>query len=111
MNVANLRVEGDDEALNALVDRLELEVDRRKPAEMTREVRRFIEECKARHLSFSRPGISAEITVGVTVGDSTQYVAFVDLTASDLGAMGALGLNLSVTAYPTSDEANDAWES
>ena len=136
MNLATLRVEGNDDVLDAVVHRLDLEVDRwRKgepkprggayysagfdaiiadvetPAEMMDAIRKFMEGCKARDLSFSRGGISAEVAVGVTVGDSTQYMAFVDFTASDMTSMGSLGLNLSVAAYPTSDEANGAGDS
>ena len=70
-------------------------------------IREFIAECKARHFVFSGSGLSAELSLDVTVGDSEQFVAFVDFSASDLLSLGALGAELSIAAYPTSDEAYD----
>jgi hypothetical protein len=62
--------------------------------------------CKKQGVTFARPSLSAELSVGVTVGDSDQFVASVALSASDILLLGSLGIALSVTAYPTSDEAN-----
>ena len=138
MNLATLRVEGLDEALDSIVERLQLRLDARwrkgdpksrgrgehasaglvatvadtsNPVQMIQCIRHFIAKCQAARLSFSNEQVSAEIAVGLTVGDSQQYVAFVDLGPSDMASLGSLGLGLSVAAYPTSDEANEADES
>jgi hypothetical protein len=134
MNLAVLRVEGKSDALNGLLDRLrrkpdaewkEGELKRRggkheksgftstiadaaTPRDMVIAVRRFLTKCSAQDMSFSGQGLTAELSVGVTVGDSVQFVASVDLTSDDLSMMSSLGLGLNVTAYPTSDEVNTA---
>ena len=58
-------------------------------------------------MNFLAPSLKAQIAIGITVGDAEQFVACIDFTADDLVALGALGLKLSVWAYPTSDEANE----
>lgn len=133
MNLATLRVEGTDEALQAVCNLLGLEADStwkqgepkrrggfysmsglnatiadsQNPGEMVAAIREFVAECNARNFVFSGSGLAAELAVGVTVGDTEQFVAFVDFSASDLMSLGALGVALSVAAYPTSDEANE----
>ncbi|MGO4152579.1 hypothetical protein [Cupriavidus sp. YAF13] len=132
MNLATLRVEGDDETLALLCDALGRNFDntwkkgepkRRggthtlsgfgltladsdNPGEMVASIRQFLAECKVLGLAFSGTNLSSELAIGVTVGDSVQFVAFVDLTVADLSLLCSLGINLSVAAYPTSDEAN-----
>lgn len=132
MNLATLRVEGDEATLLSLVNRLGLDIDtswrkgepqRRggehqssgfcatvadaeNPNEMLRRIRDFMKKCRAAEISFMSEGLSAELAVGVTVGDSEQFVAFVDLSVADLASLGELGIGLSFAAYPTSDEAN-----
>jgi hypothetical protein len=133
MNLATLRVEGTDEALQTVRSTLSLVpdsmwkrgepkrrggffsssglsatiADAKNPGEMVVAIREFVAECKARNFVFSGSGLSAELSVGVTVGDTEQFVACVDFPASDLLSLGVLGVELSITAYPTSDEANE----
>ncbi|MFN8913608.1 MAG: hypothetical protein ACK5Y1_04915 [Betaproteobacteria bacterium] len=133
MNLATLRVEGADEALQAVRNALGLApdsmwkqgepkrrggffsssglsatiADAKNPREMVVAIREFIAECKARSFAFSGSGLSAELSVGVTVGDAEQFVACVDFSASDLLSLGALGIELSISAYPASDQANE----
>lgn len=131
MNLAVLRVEGDDQILDALCAALWLDVDsrwkkgeaRRKgthatsgicmtiadaetPAEMVQAIRKFLFESKDKGIAFSCPDISAAISIGVTVGDSVQFVACLDFSAADLWQLASLGIALHFCAYPTSDEAN-----
>jgi hypothetical protein len=81
--------------------------DSQSPGEMVVVIREFVTECKARNFVFSSSGLSAELSVGVTVGNTKQFVAYVDFSASDLLSLGALGVELSIAAYPTSHEANE----
>ena len=132
MNLATLRVEGNDDALAHLCDVLRCNLDatwkkgelkRRggihmmsgfsatiadsaNPAEMIVTVRRFLADCKALGLDFVGADLYSELAIGVAVGDSVQFIAIVDLTAGDLSLLGSLGINLSIAAYPTSDEEN-----
>jgi len=133
MNLATLRVEGTDDALQTVRNTLGLVpdsmwkqgepkrrggffassglcatiADAKNPSEMVVAIREFVAECKARNFVFSGVGLSAELSVGVTVGGTEQFVASVDLSASDLLSLGALGVEFSFAAYPTSDEANE----
>jgi len=131
VNLAVLRVEGERDALNGLLALLrrkpdaqwrEGELKRRggryersgfgltvadapTPHDMVIAVRQFLTECSVLGISFPKQDFTTELSVGVTVGDSAQFVASMELTGDDL-MMSNLGLGLSVTAYPTSDEAN-----
>ena len=132
MNLATLRVEGEEATLASLISRLGLDIDaswrkgepkRRggehqssgfnatvadaeNPKEMLRGVRDFLAKCEASDLSFISESLSAELAIGVAVGDSEQFVAFVEFSSAELMSLGALGIALSFAAYPTSDEAN-----
>jgi hypothetical protein len=132
MNLATLRVEGTDEALEAVCNSLSLKVDAtwkkgetkrrggrhsssglsatitdaKNPGEMVVAIRKFLVTCQERNIVFNDANLSAELAIGVTVGESKQYVAVVDFSAPDLLSLGALGIRLSIASYPTSDEAN-----
>jgi hypothetical protein len=74
---------------------------------MVAAIREFVTECQTRKLDFSGLGLTAVLSIGVTVGDSEQFIACLDFSASDLLSLGAIGVGLSIAAYPTSDEANE----
>jgi hypothetical protein len=80
--------------------------DAATPHNMIVAVRRFLTECDMQGTFIARQGLSVELSIGITVGDSRQFVASVDLNSDDLSMMSRLGLGLSVTAYPTSDYWN-----
>ncbi|MCB0081594.1 MAG: hypothetical protein KDE47_11715 [Caldilineaceae bacterium] len=132
MNLAILIVEGSDDVLQSASSLLGREVstwkkgapkwrggvnstsgfsatiaDYQNPNEMVVAIRDFVTECQTRQLDFSDLGLSADLSIGVTVGDSEQFIACLDFSASDLVSLGAIGVGLSIAAYPTSDEANE----
>jgi hypothetical protein len=133
MNLANLIVKGTDDALQAVSGLLGRETDwawkkgapkrrgghhsisgfsttiadSQNPSEMVAEIREFVSECQTRNLVFSGLGLSAELSIGVTVGDSAQFIACMDFSPVDLVSLGALGVGLSIAAYPSSDEVNE----
>jgi hypothetical protein len=133
MNLATLTAEGSDEALDSLKEALHLKpqkiwkkgdpkrrtgthlssgfsasiADAGNPRELIAALRSFLSRSKERGLSFlPKPDLSTELSVGVSVGDSPQYVACIEFLPSDLLLLGELGLTFSVWVYPTSDEAN-----
>ena len=73
---------------------------------MIQSVREFLAKCEEMHFSFAAAGLSAELAIGVSVGDPEQYFAFVEVPSADLVALGSLGVSLSFAGYPTSDESN-----
>jgi hypothetical protein len=133
MNLADLRLSGNDESLDDVVEKLNLTVasrikagdprrgggvhltsglsisiaDAASPGAMLKQIRAFLAMCqKAGPTQFTN-GVEAELSIGVTVGDSIQYIASVDFSSTELLEIATLGLALSITAYPTSDEANN----
>lgn len=131
MNLAVLRAEGPEAALRAVASALGLRAasfwregdasptgrlftstgfnctlaDASNPAALVLAIQEFARVCRESKFVFP-PEVKAELSVGVTVGDSEQFVAVVDFSANELRALGELGLGLSFAAYPTSDEAN-----
>ena len=132
MNLAILRVEGPEASLAQLKELLGLSSDmewqageRRRDGSiressglnstiadaetaerMTNAIREFLMRCEAAEVTFPWQGITAEVDVGFTVGDSTRFAGGFRLSPSDVRACAECGLGLSVAAYPTSDEAN-----
>ena len=132
MNIATLRIEAEEPTLSALRAALPSPADKHwrkgergrngsvhalsgfnatiaeapNPGALVSGIRNFLTQCKERNLDF-RGARAAELSIGFTVGDSQQFVASLDLSSGDLSALAACGMALSVTAYPTSDGANE----
>lgn len=133
MNVAVLRVEGKDASLAEVKAVLDLEsesewergektrigrvhaasgfsvtvVDAPTPRELKEAVVAFAGLCAERGIAFQSKGLVAELSLGFTVGDSVQFVAGLEFSPTELGALCASGIGLSITSYPTSDETNE----
>jgi hypothetical protein len=132
MCLATLRVEGADSSLEQLKNELSLACDlewrkgdRRRnnslhtlsgfnanvgecenPQMLTSLIRSFLKKWKEKAVVLSRLNLKAELDIGFSVGSSEQYVASVLFTSDDLLLCAECGINLRVTAFPTSDEAN-----
>ena len=130
MNLATLRMSGDDDALADIAKSLGLvicrkwnvgEVNRAGQArdkssinaeladaenreELEKAIRVFFRECQAKRISFARAGLFAELDVGIGVGLEKQFTGGVGFTPSDLEIFGEIGLELKVSAYPFSDD-------
>ncbi|MEX0702792.1 MAG: hypothetical protein WD069_11920 [Planctomycetales bacterium] len=140
MNVAVLRVDGDESALADLQRRMKLETDEfsawaagettllgrshersgfrmtiadeKTQGELVEVIREFVRYCAEEGIRFDTNGLSAELGIGMTVGTSEQFTASVRFAPEDLIAIGRLGVELCVSAYPAcdpdDDEGNDA---
>ena len=132
MNLATLRIEGSEEALRHVRSELDLVadatwkqgdhrldgvrqssdgltsmiVDAENPAGLISGIRDFLDKCEKRNIGLGDSNVSTELSIGITVGDSDQFVASLNFSASDLRALGRLGASLSIAAYPASDEAD-----
>jgi hypothetical protein len=132
MNLATLSVEGEDSALATIAEQLPLKheqqwkkgdprrngkvhsssgfqitvADAKNPGELTKCIHAFLAQCKESGIVFPEKSLVAELSVGFTVGDSEQFVAGVEFLPAELLLLSQCGIALSVTAYPTSDEAN-----
>lgn len=130
MNLATLRVEGSDKSLGELKALLDLSPDvewhagerRRNGAirdlsgfnfsianaetadQMTNLLKSFLSRCAAAGVRFPWRGITGEVDIGFSVGDSVRFFGGFRLSAADIEAFAECGLALCATAYPTSDE-------
>jgi hypothetical protein len=133
MNLAELRIEGTEEALVNFCNQLDVHAtstwktgdprrggkfftscgmnveiaDADNPGAMLFTIRDFLARCAAKNITLSDYGLTGELALGVTVGDSVQFVAGIGFSAADLLSLGTLEAELSFTAYPTSDEQNE----
>jgi hypothetical protein len=134
LNVATLRLTGNDALLDDIVRKLGLNVasranagsprrrggvygsstlnasiaDSASPAAMRDQVRAFLAECRRHGSTLFMSGIDAELSLGVSVGDSGQFTASVDLSSAEIRDLAVLGLSLNFSAYPRSDENEDS---
>jgi hypothetical protein len=134
MNLAILRLEGSDAALDTAVAALGLPVATRwkrgdpkrrggghaqsglqatisdgpRSDDVVRELRAFLERIQAQPLRVSSLQLAATIAIGVTAGSPDQFVAHVALNATDLEAIAAAGMDLTFSAYPATDETDVA---
>jgi hypothetical protein len=133
LNTATLRLQGGDASLDEVVGKLQLNVtsrirageprrrggihlesglsaniaDTANPVAMMKQVRAFIQECIEYGPTLFPSGVDAEVAVGISVGDSVQFVASVELSPADIRDLAAVGIAFSFAAYPTSDEAGE----
>lgn len=130
MNIATLKVKGTDEVLESLQRKLNLVpqktwkkgdsttrgnlystsgfsftiADVATPRELVEVIRAHLINYKQHDLCFAKPDLSTELSVGITVGESTQFAACLEFNSADLELLTELGINLAIWAYPASDE-------
>ena len=130
MNLAVLWIRGEDEELSALLAKVAYTpaknwrkgdarglrgthqssgfsiviADSNYPGEMMEKVRAFLADCISRNVDFVANGLSAEFSIGVTVGSDPQFIVSVDLKTEDLTLLGSIGIALSICAYPSADD-------
>ena len=74
--------------------------------ELIRDIRAFVRKNEHGLSELVSQGLRAELGVGVSVGDASQYTSSVLFEAEDLRIFENLGISLVFSAYPASDEAN-----
>ena len=131
MNTATLRALGSDAALDYLCNALDLSIirewkkgetnrrggvyeisgfnadvvdDAENPLSLVEEIRDFLNSCLAKIILFSSSELSSQLDIGVSVGGSEQFTASVVFSPEDLESFSKLGLELSISAYPSSDD-------
>jgi len=132
MNIATLYVRGADENLDRLIELLGTTATSRwaagdprnrgkvhesagiqfdladtdTPHRLIHDVRDTIFSWHAKGVSLTCLGLDGELSVGITVGDSAQFTAHIELSSDDMVKLGSIGIALCIAAYPTSDEAD-----
>ncbi|HWW71729.1 MAG TPA: hypothetical protein VN089_17445 [Duganella sp.] len=123
MNIATLKVHGDDDGLADVRDGLPTEPDSdwqkgdvkadgrvridsgfyvaigtdEDPDELLKQIRHYLAECSARGIHFERSDVAAELRVSFTTerGAATPSL---DFTLADLTLLVEMGITLSITA-------------
>ena len=123
MNIATLKVHGDDDGLADVRDGLPTEPDSdwqkgdvkpdgrvridsgfyvsigtdQNPDDLLKQIRHYLAECSARGIHFERSDVAAELRISFTTerGEATPSL---DFTLADLTLLVEMGINLSITA-------------
>jgi hypothetical protein len=123
MNIATLKVHGDDDGLADVRDGLPTEPDSdwqkgdvkpdgrvridsgfyvaigadQNPDQLLKRIRHYLAECAARGIHFERADVAAELRISFTTerGEATPSL---DFTLADLTLLVEMGINLSITA-------------
>lgn len=74
--------------------------------ELVRQVRAWIQQNESALKALRATGATAEIDFGFTVGTLEQFTARVTLPVKTLALLADIGLNLTFSAYPASDDNN-----
>lgn len=124
MNIATLKVYGDDDALADVRDGLPVEPDSdwkkgdvrpdgrvridsgfyvnlvtdKDPSVVIKQVHGFLMECQARGITFDNPSIAAELRIAYTVGDAAAGAPTLDFSLAELGLLLEMGITLSITS-------------
>lgn len=123
MNIATLKVHGDDEGLADVRDGLPTEphgdwqkgdvkpdgrvrIDSgfyvaigtdQNPDELLKQIRHYLAECEARGIHFERSDVAAELRISFTTEQGAATPSL-DFTLADLSLLVQMGINLSITA-------------
>lgn len=76
--------------------------------ELTSDVQQFFRTNGAVVAELTSRGLEAELDLGATVGSSKQSSTSVSFEPDDLKMFAELRIRLTLSAYPTSDEASSA---
>lgn len=123
MNIATMKVHGDDDGLADVRDGLPTEPDsdwqkgdvkpdgrvridsgfyvgigtHENPDELLKQIRHYLAECQARGIHFERSDVAAELRISFTTerGAATPSL---DFTLADLTLLVEMGITLSITA-------------
>ncbi len=130
MNLVSIVIEGDEQHLDSIKDKLSIAIDSSwqkgsrtrsgklrensgftacicdcsTPFRMIEELSDFLRYIDNKHLNFKQLELNARLSIGVTVGDQQQFIATFDFQNDLLELVSKLGLHLSISAYPTTDE-------
>jgi hypothetical protein len=123
MNIATLKVHGDDDGLADVRDGLPTEphgdwqkgdvkpdgrvrIDSgfyvaigtdQNPDELLKQIRHYLAECEARGIHFERSDVAAELRISFTTEQGAATPSL-DFTLADLSLLVQMGINLSITA-------------
>ena len=75
--------------------------------ELEDNIRTFVQEYSDELTRLRSTGVTLDLDIGVTVGDSKQFSVSVYISPDDMALFSKVGIGVTVSAYPTSDEANE----
>ncbi|WP_229218078.1 DUF4279 domain-containing protein [Rugamonas apoptosis] len=124
MNIATLKVHGDEEGLADIRDGLPTEPDHtwhkgdprpdgrvridsgfylgvathQDPDVLLRQIRSYLAECSARGIHFERSDVAAELRIAVSHTEGETVVPSLDFELSDLRLLVDMGISLSIAS-------------
>lgn len=75
--------------------------------ELEGDIRTFVQEYSDELTRLNSAGVTLDLDIGVTVGDSKQFSVSIYISPDDMALFSAVGIGVTFSAYPTSDEANE----
>lgn len=130
MNLVSLVIEGDDQSLSFIKNKLNIDIDASwqkgtqtitgkiieksgftaciadslTPSDMIEKLVIFLHHLDEKHIKFDQLKLDARLSIGFTVDDESQYFSTVLFPKKILLLVSNLGLDLSVSAYPATNE-------
>ena|SRR5471032_105817 len=124
MNIATMKVHGDEEGLADIRDGLPTEPDStwqkgdvrpdgrvridsgfyvaigtdKDPDALLKQIRHYLAECAARGIHFERSDVAAELRVAFTVAEGGAIAPSLDFSLADLRTFVDMGISLSITS-------------
>ncbi|MES2115189.1 MAG: hypothetical protein V4578_08575 [Pseudomonadota bacterium] len=124
MNIATLKVHGDEDGLADIRDGLPTEPDHtwskgdprpdgrvridsgfylgvathQDPDVLLRQIRSYLAECSARGIHFERSDVAAELRIAISHADGETVMPSLDFELSDLRLLVDMGISLSIVS-------------
>ncbi|GLX76702.1 hypothetical protein tinsulaeT_00420 [Thalassotalea insulae] len=74
------------------------------PAGLTQKIEAFLNQLHEQSINFNKLGVSAELSLGIGVGDEVQYIASHQFSLNIIELLVKTGLSLEYSAYPVGEE-------
>lgn len=74
------------------------------PAGLTQKIEAFLNQLNEKSINFNKLGISAELSLGIGVGDEVQFIASLQFSLKTIELLVKAGLSLEYSTYPIREE-------
>jgi hypothetical protein len=74
------------------------------PIGLTISIEKFLNQLKEQSVNFNKSGLSAELSLGIGVGDDVQFIASLQFSLNTLELLLNCGISIEYSAYPVGEE-------
>lgn len=74
------------------------------PIGLTISIEKFLNQLKEQSINFNKSGLSAELSLGIGVGDDVQFIASLQFSLNTLELLLNCGISIEYSAYPVGEE-------